>query len=51
MVLRKVIKKPALVPRKNCLLNHHFSPRLLHACLEQCYYISDLSELYITPYR
>jgi len=24
-------RNPALIPHKNCLLNHHFSPHLLHA--------------------
>ena len=48
MVLRKMIKKkPALIPRKNCLLNHNFSPHLVHAHLEQ-YYTSNLSILSLT---
>ena len=53
MVLRKMIKKkkPALIAHKNCILNHHFSPHLVHAHSEQLYYTSNLSELYITPYR
>ena len=39
-------QKPALIPHKICLLNHHFSPHLVHAHSEQWYYISDLSEPY-----
>jgi hypothetical protein len=38
MILRKVIKKKpkaALIPHKNCLLNHNFYPHLVHAHLEQ----------------
>jgi len=31
MVLRKIIKKPALNPHKNCLLNHHISSHMVHA--------------------
>jgi len=31
MVLKKMIKKTVIIPRKNCLLNHHFSPHLEHA--------------------
>ena len=30
MVLWKMKKKPALIPHKKCLLNHHFSPYLVH---------------------
>ena len=41
-----MIKKPALIPNKNCLLNHHFNPHLVHAHSE--YNISNLSELYDT---
>jgi len=44
-------QKPALIPHKNCLLNHHFSPHSVHAHSEQWYYTSNLSELYMTPYR
>jgi len=43
-----MMKKPALIPRKTCLLNHHFSPHLVHAHLEQRYYTNNLSELYTT---
>jgi hypothetical protein len=41
--------KIALVPHKNCLLNHHFSPYLVHAHSKQWYYTNYLSELYTTP--
>ena len=52
MVLRKMIlKKSALGSHKSCLLNHHFSPNLAHTHSEQRYYISDLSKLYMAPYR
>jgi len=44
MVLRKIIGKPALITRKNCLLNHHVSPHLVHSHSKQLYYASDLSE-------
>jgi len=50
MVLRKNDQKPALIPHKKCLLNHHFSPHLVHAHSEK-YYTSDLSERYMTPYN
>ena len=42
-------QKPALIPHKICLLNHHFSPHLVHAHSEQWYYTSDLSELHRQP--
>ena len=51
MVLREMIKKLPLIPQKICLLNHHLSPHFVHAHSEQWYYISDLSELYMTPYH
>jgi len=41
-------EKPALITHKNCLLCHHFSFHLVHACSNQLYYTSDLSELYMT---
>ena len=44
-------KKTDLIPHKNCLLNHHFSPYLVHVHSEQLYYTSDLYELYMTSYR
>jgi hypothetical protein len=31
----KMIKKPALIPHKNCLLCHHLSPHLVHAHSEE----------------
>jgi len=40
-----------VVSYKNYLLNHHFSPHLVHANSKQWQYISDLSELYITHYH
>ena len=51
MLLRKMIQKSALILHKHCLLNHHFSPHLLHIHSEQWYYTSNLSELYMTPYH
>jgi hypothetical protein len=42
-----MIKNPALISHKNCLLNHHFSLHLVHAHSEQ-HFTSDLSELYVT---
>ena len=44
MVLRKTVTKPALIPHKNCLWNHHFSSHLVHGRSEQMYYTSELSE-------
>jgi len=41
-----MIKNPALIPHKNYLLTHHFSPHLVHAHSGQWCYTSDLSELY-----
>jgi len=43
--------KLALIPYKNCLSNYHFSPRLVDAYSKQCYFTSDLSELYVTSYH
>jgi hypothetical protein len=40
--------KPAFMPHKNCLLNHHFSAHLVHAISRQLYYTSDLLELHMT---
>ena len=28
-------RKPAVIPHKNCLLNHHFSPYIVHTYLKQ----------------
>jgi len=44
-----MIKKSALIPHKT-LLNHHFSPHLVHAHSEQWYYTSNLSALYFIFY-
>jgi len=43
-------KIPALIPHKNCPMDHHFSPHFLHAHSEQ-YKASDLSGPYMTLYR
>ena len=51
MVLKEMIKKPALIPHKSYLLTPHFFPRLLYAHLQQIYYASDLSALYMTTCR
>ena len=39
-----------LFSHKNSLLNHHFSPHLVHALAKQWYYERELSELYMTYY-
>jgi len=44
-----MIKQPALIPYKNCLLNYHFSPTLVHVHSTQN--ISDISELYMASYH
>ena len=51
MVLRKIIKSLLLFLIKKHFLNYHFSPHLMHAHLEQRYYTSDLSVLYVTSCR
>ena len=43
-------KKTAIILNKNCLMNNHFSPHLVHAHSEQWYYTSHLSELYMSPH-
>jgi hypothetical protein len=35
-----MIKKPALIPRKNCLLNHRIFPHLVHEHSKQGYFTS-----------
>ena len=44
-------QKCALISYKQCLLNHHFSPHLVHAHSKQLYYTRDLAELYMTPFH
>ena len=44
------ILSPQFNSHKNCLLNHHFSPHLVHAHSKR-YYTCDLSELHRTPYH
>ena len=41
-------RNPSLIPHKISLLNHHFSPHLVHANSKRLYFISDLSELRMT---
>jgi hypothetical protein len=40
IILSKILKKPAPIPRKSCILNHHFDPHLVHAHLEKMCYIA-----------